>query len=84
MDYPQFKKGIEDTTAIFAVVTWRDSQLFNEQTIPEEYPVEVIKSVGYIIYKNEDRIVLARDKIGAEWRGVVSIPKENVLDYKEL
>lgn len=69
---------------IFAKITWRDSALFNQQSEPEEYPVEIITSVGFVIHKNDDRYVIARDKIGGEWRGVLSIPKENIIGYSEL
>ena len=69
---------------IKAKVIWRDSNLWNEQTDESSFYVENITSIGFVIQKNDDRIVLARDKIGTEWRGVLAIPKENIMEYKEF
>ena len=62
-----------------AIITWRDSMLYNEQTELQEYPIEVIISIGWLIIEDKDRVVIARDKIGNEWRGVVAIPRENIV-----
>ena len=69
---------------IKAKVIWRDSNLWNEQTDEKEFYTENITSIGFVIHKSDDRIVLARDKIGTEWRGILAIPKENVMEYKEV
>ena len=60
------------------IIKWRDSNIINEQTdeIPE---VAIIESVGHLVEESGDRITLARDKIGLEYRGIISIPKENIL-----
>lgn len=59
-------------------ILWRDSTIINEQTneVPE---VTILETVGHLIEESGDRVTIARDKIGLEYRGVISIPKENIL-----
>jgi len=36
---------------------------------------------GFFVGETDDRITLARDKIETDYRGIISIPKENVLSH---
>jgi len=60
------------------IIKWRDSNICNDQTdiSPE---VAIIESAGHFIEETGDRITIARDKIGTEYRGIISIPKENII-----
>ena len=64
-------------------IKWRDSSIYNAQG-DNNYPFEVsiFESVGFLLKENEDSIVIARDIIRDESRGVLIIPKENILSKK--
>ena len=52
--------------------------MLHEQT--DEIPkIEIIESIGHLVEETDDRITIARDKIGKEYRGIISIPKENII-----
>lgn len=68
------------------IVKWRDSNVYYEQNdySNDNFLVAEIETVGYCIGNEEDRLVIARDFINEEWRGVIVIPKENIVYKREL
>ena len=72
------KKEMKQVTVI-----WRDSAIHNAQdkVTLEAMPVCVMYSVGWLIGRNDDRIVIAREFIPREneYRGTIAIPMENVV-----
>lgn len=68
-------------------VTWRDSRMYVTQMGRAEVEgVCVIVSAGILIEKSKDRVVIARDDLqhDDEWRGVLVIPRENIVKMKAL
>ena len=66
-------------------ITWIDSHLEVYQVSADELPTpEIIESVGYVAAETGDYVTLARERIGTDWRGVVSIPKECVRSRERL
>lgn len=61
-------------------ITWRDSHRYTYQMDREE-PVEyaIIETVGWFVSEDKEQIVLAQDIIGEDIRGVIVIPKENIV-----
>lgn len=48
----------------------------------EDFGVCVITSVGFLVDRNKDRLVLARDSVDGEWRGIMTIPTENIVKVR--
>lgn len=64
-------------------VTWRDSHRYMYQMDKnEDVSVITIKSIGFLVKKSRNEVVLAQDDIEGDIRGVIIIPKENILDIK--
>lgn len=62
------------------VVKWRDSNIYLTQCHREDdFEVEVITSVGFLVSETKDQIVLAGDSLGDDVRRVIVIPKENII-----
>lgn len=38
-----------------------------------------IESVGFLLEENEDHVTICRDIVDGEYRGQLSIPRENIL-----
>lgn len=68
------------------IVKWRDSNIFNEQwgEDEEEFEVSEITSIGFLIKDEKDRIVIAREKVGEDWRGIIAIPRENIISLDSI
>lgn len=67
------------------MVQWIDSHLEVYQVPAGDLPTPaLIWSVGYIAAETADYLTLAREQIGKEWRGVVSIPKECIRERSVL
>lgn len=66
-------------------ITWRDSSIYNTQG-DNDYPFEVsvFESIGFVLRENKNDIVIARDIIRKESRGVLIIPRENILKIRKL
>ncbi len=66
-------------------ILWRDSAMYNSQG-DSDYPFEVslFTSIGFILRENKDSIVIARDIIRDESRGVLIIPRENIVKVKKI
>jgi hypothetical protein len=71
-----------------AIVTWRDSAIYSKQGNLESTDVCVMETAGFLVYQDRDCVKIARDKIEErgveEWRGLIVIPRENVIKLKEL
>jgi hypothetical protein len=66
-------------------VTWRDSQIYVSQVgISEIFEVCTLTSVGYLVSKNTKQVVLARDVVNDDVRGVLVIPRENITKLRRL
>ncbi len=62
------------------VVTWRDSHRYTYQMeADEEVACCTIKTVGWLVSENEKQIVLSQDDIEGDIRGVIVIPRENIV-----
>ena len=55
-------------------IKYIDSQLIDEQTDEVAKP-QLVEATGFVIAENDEYITLARELIGEEYRGQVSIPK---------
>lgn len=66
-------------------IYWRDSKMFIEQCSDKEnFSVCDICSVGFVIKKTNREIVLSGDLIEDEFRRVIVIPKENIVNIYKL
>lgn len=66
-------------------VTWRDSHRYIYQMSPDEkIEISTIGTVGYLVRRDKQMIVLAQDDIMGDIRGVIAIPMENVIRIKTL
>lgn len=63
-------------------VTWIDSSIIEQQTDEVAKPCKIV-TVGHFVHESEDYIVIARDKVGSEWRGQIAIPKVCILEESE-
>jgi len=62
------------------LVTWRDSHRYTYQMEKdEEVSVTEIKTVGWLVSDNTNQVVLAQDDIEDDIRGVIVIPRENII-----
>lgn len=69
------------------VVKWRDSRMYATPQMGEDEMhdgVCVVRSVGILVRERKRHIVIARDRIGGEWRGVLAIPRENIVKMVEI
>lgn len=74
-------KIIKDLVGDIVEITWRDSNRYDNQEIRDyTFEVSIIKSIGELIYKDEDKVVIARDIIGDDVRGTIVIPTENIIE----
>lgn len=65
------------------VVNWRDSNFYIEQCSKDsEFEFCTIKTVGFLVYADSDKLVLAQDIIEEDLRRVVVIPRENVISIE--
>lgn len=59
-------------------VSYIDSNIIEEQTNQVAEPVK-ITAIGFLVKETNEYITIAREKIGDEWRGQVSIPKKAII-----
>lgn len=74
---------------IIKLVVWRDSNRYIEQYHKDyEFKVAVITTVGFVLKETDKQIVLSQDKMSGdssgEYRGIIVIPMENVVEIKPL
>lgn len=66
-------------------ITWRDSQRYTYQmAVDENVSIIVIETVGFFVREDKQMIVLCQDNVGGDLRGVICIPKENIIKEKWL
>lgn len=67
-------------------VSWRDSRMYVTQTDGDQIEgVCTIHSVGILMEEHTDRVIISRDHLdGDQWRGVLVIPRENIVKMKVL
>lgn len=58
-------------------IKYLDSNIIEEQTSEVAIPVK-ITAIGFIVKETENYITLAREQVGDEWRGQISIPKKSI------
>lgn len=63
-------------------IKWRDSNLYITQTSKEDLEVATIESTGFVIEETEDRLILAGDLVNGEYRRVLVIPRENIINVE--
>ena len=65
----------------WALVTWRDSNIYSQQGVADGTKVAIIKTSGFLVSQDKDCVKIARDKIEElnEWRALIVIPKENII-----
>jgi hypothetical protein len=67
------------------VCIWRDSRMYVTQISPDELPdICVMKTCGYFCGYTELGVIIARDLVDDDYRGVLVIPKENIVSIKSL
>ena len=67
------------------IILWRDSKIYYGQTNnDEEYDCEDMQTVGFWLGWRNRAAIVARDLVGDEERGVIAIPKENIILIKNL
>lgn len=61
-------------------IVWRDSRRYlNQLSKEEKFEVCEIITIGFIVEEDKKKIVLAQDIIDNDYRGIIVIPKENIL-----
>ena len=61
-------------------IRWRDSNIYlTQQNEDSNFDVAIIKSVGYVVEEDKNKIVLAGDVFDGAVRRVIVIPKENII-----
>jgi len=69
----------------FVHVWWRDSKRHLYQMSEDDVDgVSVIHTASYLVLSAKDSITLAQDLIEGEWRGVMTIPRENIVEMNYL
>ena len=62
------------------IIKWRDSQMYITQCPKDEgWEIPKITSVGFVIYEDKEKIVLAGDLLDEDIRRAIVIPKENII-----
>ena len=64
-------------------VKWRDSKLYITQVGDEDFTPCIIESVGFVLEEDKNKIVLVGDLVDDEYRRVIVIPRENILNPKK-
>lgn len=67
-------------------ITWRDSKRYTYQMEnDEETKVTIIETIGWLYKTEKDNFVVCQDILDeCDVRGVIVIPKENVVSKKYL
>jgi hypothetical protein len=61
-------------------IKWRDSAMhITQEPKDADWTVCVIESVGFVIYEDDEKIVLAGDLVDDDVRRAIVIPKENIV-----
>jgi hypothetical protein len=66
-------------------VIWSDSKMYiTQSSLDEDYSYCTMSSIGYVIKKNKDILVLAGDIVDDEVRRVIVIPMDNIKSIKKI
>lgn len=66
-------------------ITWRDSRRYIYQMEKtEECSIVEIITIGFLVKEDKKSIVLCQDLIDEDIRGVMCIPKENIISVKKV
>jgi hypothetical protein len=61
-------------------VVWRDSNMYLTQcSKDDDFDIETITSIGFVVKETDALICLAGDALGNDVRRVICIPKENIV-----
>ena len=64
-------------------IKWRDSRRYTYQMeTTEDFSICEIHTIGFVVNENSKQYVLCQDIIEGDIRGVIVIPKENVISTK--
>jgi predicted transcriptional regulator len=77
----------EETFTPIKLIEWRDSNIYSGQLSEEDtFEVAIIKTVGFIVKDahKDGYLVVAREKVDEEYRGVIVIPQENIRKISNL
>jgi len=69
------------------IIKWRDSNMeLSQSGTKDSLEVAIIYTVGFLIKKTRDSVILCRDLLtdDTECRGKIVIPKENILTISTL
>lgn len=62
------------------VVKWRDSTMhMTQEPLDTKWEVQILTSVGFVIYEDKKILTLAGDTLNEDVRRVLVIPKENII-----
>lgn len=50
-----------------------------QEPIDTAWEVQIITSIGFVVYEDKKILVLAGDTLGEDVRRVIVIPKENII-----
>lgn len=73
--------------AKLVLVEWMDASLSvreQAQEDAERQGGEVVKTVGWLVVRDDDRLVIASEGMGGMWRLVTTIPSGTVREVVEL
>lgn len=66
-------------------IIWRDSnRYFDQVEANHDFEPEVITTAGYLVKMDDSAVVVCQDKVGKDYRGVIAIPVENIIDMLEV
>mgnify|MGYP003642109109 FL=1 len=57
---------------------------FEQVSTDSDFSVCEIESIGFLVSEGDDYVVLCRDAIEEECRGVVVIPRENIISMRNI
>ena len=68
------------------VIEWLDAVFdSNDSTKSDKLPPDVVKSVGWVIYEDDECLTICQDHGKGEWvRRRLSIPVEMIIEKKKL
>lgn len=66
-------------------IIWRDSKRYTYQMSPDEnFEVCTIQSIGWLVEESKRHVVICQDDIEGDIRGVLTIPRENIVKIKRF
>jgi hypothetical protein len=63
-----------------AKILWRDSHRYTYQMENADgVDITLIATVGFLVSMDKEKVILSQDDIEGELRGVIAIPRENIV-----